>query len=80
MMARAQVLGTPADWLVRAKHNCCLPEDNGEKLCAYATAGELFPRETLKPRTRCGFKSLARQCRETLAATTPSSAAMVRVL
>jgi hypothetical protein len=40
MMARAQELGTPADWLVRAKHNRCLPEGDGEKLWAYATAGE----------------------------------------
>ena len=40
MMARAQELGTPADWLVRAKHNRCLPEGDGEKLWAYTTAGE----------------------------------------
>jgi hypothetical protein len=37
MMARAQALGTPADWLVRAKHNRCLPD--GEKLWAHTTAG-----------------------------------------
>src|SRR3990167_4077903 len=40
----------------------------------------LGSRETLKPRTRCGFKPLARQCRETLAALTPSVAAILRVL
>jgi hypothetical protein len=37
LMARAQELGTPADWLVRAKHNRCLPE--GDKLWARATEG-----------------------------------------
>ena len=26
LMRCAQDLGTPADWLVRAKHNRCLPE------------------------------------------------------
>jgi hypothetical protein len=40
MMARAQELGTPADWLVRAKHNRCLPDGDGEKLWAYTTIGE----------------------------------------
>lgn len=38
MMARAQVLGTPSDWLVRAKHNRCLPDGDGEKLWAHTTA------------------------------------------
>lgn len=37
LMARAQELGTPADWLVRAKHNRCLPD--GDKLWAHATEG-----------------------------------------
>lgn len=40
MMARAQALDTPADWLVRAKHNRCLPDGDGEKLWAHTTAGE----------------------------------------
>jgi hypothetical protein len=40
MMARAQEMGTPADWLVRAKHNRCLPDGDGEKLWAYTTAGQ----------------------------------------
>ena len=39
MMARAQALGTPADWLVRAKHNRCLPDGDGEKLWAHTSAG-----------------------------------------
>ena len=39
MMARAQVLGTPTDWLVRAKHNRCLPDGDGEKLWAHTSAG-----------------------------------------
>jgi len=37
LMVRAQELGTPADWLVRAKHNRCLAE--GDKLWAHATEG-----------------------------------------
>jgi len=37
-------------------------------------------RDTLKPRTRWGFRPLARQCREMVAALTPSSAAILRVL
>jgi hypothetical protein len=40
MMARAQALGTPADWLVRAKHNRCLPKGDGEKLWAHTTTGQ----------------------------------------
>jgi len=38
LMRCAQTLGTPADWLVRAKHNRCLPE--GEKLWSHTCAGE----------------------------------------
>jgi hypothetical protein len=37
MMCRARELETPADWLVRAKHNRCLPD--GDKLWAYTTTG-----------------------------------------
>ena len=37
LMARAQELGTPVDWLVRAKHNRCLPD--GEKLWAHTCDG-----------------------------------------
>ena len=32
LMQRAHALGTPADWLIRAQHNRCLPE--GGKLWA----------------------------------------------
>lgn len=43
LMKRAQELGTPVDWLVRAKHNRCLPD--GDKLwthtCAGAALGEI---------------------------------------
>lgn len=38
MMRRAQQLGTPADWLVRAKTNRALP--NGDKLWASTLSGE----------------------------------------
>lgn len=36
LMQRAQELGTPADWLIRAKHNRCLPQ--GGKLWAATLA------------------------------------------
>lgn len=59
MMRRARDLGTPADWLVRAMHNRCLPEADGNKLWDYTTAeqplGEitftLGAREKQKART-----------------------------
>jgi hypothetical protein len=38
LMARARDLGLPDDWLVRAKHNRCLP--GGDKLWAHNCAGE----------------------------------------
>lgn len=38
MMRRAHELGTPADWLVRAKHDRCLPGDQGTRLWATVTA------------------------------------------
>lgn len=37
LMARAQQLGSPLDWLVRATHNRCLP--NSEKLWPHTTEG-----------------------------------------
>lgn len=40
MMRRADELGTPADWLVRARHNRCLPESEGAKLWASTTSAE----------------------------------------
>ncbi|MCP5248450.1 MAG: hypothetical protein H6942_07915 [Candidatus Accumulibacter sp.] len=36
LMQRAQALGTPADWLIRARHNRCLPQ--GGKLWAATLA------------------------------------------
>lgn len=36
-MRLAHNLGTPADWLVRAQYNRCLPE--GEKLWSHTAAG-----------------------------------------
>ena len=39
MMRRARELGTPADWLVRAKHNRCIPDEDGEKLWDFASDG-----------------------------------------
>jgi hypothetical protein len=40
MMRRAREQGTPADWLVRAKYNRCLPGENGEKLWEHTSSGE----------------------------------------
>jgi hypothetical protein len=57
MMARAQALDTPADWLVRAKHNRCLPEGDGEKLWAYTTAGEALGEITFTLPARGDHKS-----------------------
>lgn len=37
LMAKADQMGTPADWLIRAKHNRCLPQ--GGKLWAAVLAG-----------------------------------------
>ncbi len=61
MVARVQGLGTPADWLVRAKHNRCLPDGDGEKLWAHTTAGGALGeitftmpgRDEQKPRKVC---------------------------
>ena len=39
MMRCARDLGTPADWLVRAKHNRCLPDEDGTKLWERTTSG-----------------------------------------
>lgn len=39
MMRCARDLGTPADWLVRAKHNRCLPDEDGAKLWDATTIG-----------------------------------------
>ena len=45
-----------------------------------ASVSRHWRKNGLKPRTRCGFKPCLRQWRETLAALTPNSAAIVRVL
>jgi hypothetical protein len=39
IMRRARELDTPVDWLVRAKHNRCLPDGDGDKLWAHTSAG-----------------------------------------
>jgi hypothetical protein len=40
MMRRAHQLGTPADWLVRAKHDRCLADGEGKRLWAETTADQ----------------------------------------
>jgi hypothetical protein len=39
MMRCARDLGTPADWLVRAKHDRCLPDEDGAKLWEATSTG-----------------------------------------
>jgi len=39
MMRRAAELGTPADWLVRAKHDRCVPDEDGMKLWDFTSSG-----------------------------------------
>lgn len=62
LMLRAQELGTPADWLVRAKHNRCLPE--GEKLWSHTCAGEPLGEIVFTLGSRHGQK--AREVRQQL--------------
>lgn len=62
LMQRAQALNTPADWLVRAKHNRCLPE--GEKLWSHTGAGEPLGEIVFTMASRQGVK--ARQVRQQL--------------
>ena len=55
LMQHAQVLGTPADWLVRAKHNRCLPD--GEKLWARTSAGQALGEIVFTMASRHGQKA-----------------------
>jgi hypothetical protein len=57
LMRRARDLGTPADWLVRAKHNRCLPEADGAKLWHYTTAGQPLGEITFTMPGRAGQKA-----------------------
>ena len=62
LMRCAQDLGTPADWLVRAKHNRCLPE--GQRLWSYTQAGEPLGELVFTLASRHGQK--ARRVRQQL--------------
>lgn len=66
LMLRAQELGTPADWLVRAQHNRCLPE--GEKLWQHSCTGEPVGEISFAMAARHGVK--ARTVRQQLWART----------
>lgn len=55
LMERAQTLGTPADWLVRAAHNRCLPE--GDKLWERTTVGEPVGQIAFTMAARHGVKA-----------------------
>lgn len=60
MMQRAQALGTPADWLVRAVHNRCLPD--GNKLWSRTTSGAVMGEIAFTMGSRHGVKArLVRQ-------------------
>lgn len=60
LMQRAQALGTPADWLVRAAHNRCLPD--GDRLWERATSGDALGEIAFTLGARHGVKSrLVRQ-------------------
>lgn len=55
LMLKAQALGTPADWLVRAAHNRCLPD--GERLWANTCIGEPVGEITFAMAARHGVKA-----------------------
>jgi hypothetical protein len=55
LMLRAQELGTPADWLVRAQHNRCLPQS--EKLWHHASAGTPLGEIAFEMAARHGVKA-----------------------
>lgn len=62
LMRRARELGEPADWLIRAAHNRCLPE--GGKLWDHTTAGEPVGQIEFAMASRHGVK--ARRVRQQL--------------
>ena len=62
LMRCAHTLGTPADWLIRAKHNRCLPE--GDKLWSHTSAGESLGEIVFTLGSRKGQK--AREVRQQL--------------
>ena len=87
LMRRAQLLGTPADWLIRAQHDRCLPE--GEKLWSHTCAGEPLGEIVFMMASRQGHK--AREVRQQLwarsvqiragkAATVPATCIVAREL
>jgi hypothetical protein len=55
LMRRAQELGEPADWLIRASHNRCLPD--GGKLWECTTAGEPLGQIEFTMASRHGVKA-----------------------
>jgi len=55
LMERADALGNPADWLVRAAHNRCLPE--GDRLWERATRGEAVGEIAFTMAARQGAKA-----------------------
>lgn len=57
LMQRAQTLGTPADWLIRAQHNRSLP--GGEKLWAHTCGGEPLGEMVFTLPSREGSKARA---------------------
>src|SRR5665647_3419097 len=79
--ARPFFIGSPGcvrsnacTWLFSSQHStsACSGGDMYRPTMSSSFSTNLGSRETLKPRTRCGFNPWARQWRETLAALTPS--------
>lgn len=62
LMCTAQALGNPADWLIRAQHDRCLPE--GEKLWSHTCAGAPLGEIVFTMASRQGQK--AREVRQQL--------------
>ena len=57
MMRCARDLGTPTDWLVRVKHNRCLPDEEGVKLWDSTTSGAALGEITFTMASRHGVKA-----------------------
>ena len=64
------VRSSACTWLFSSQHStsACSGGDMYRPTMSSSFSTNCGSRETLKPRIRCGFKPLARQCRETLAA------------
>jgi len=69
-------------WLFSSQHKtkACSGGDMYKPTMSSSFSTKFGSRETLNPRTMCGFSPAARQCRETLGEWAPSTSAILRVL